>query len=77
MANNRTRRAKHGLRITLTMESPTEDGMEWALAQAIKFAKERWYGVTVSHKDNPQIRASCRTTRLRGPVPVYHEVDND
>lgn len=54
-----------GLRITLTLESRSEAGMEWALAQGIKFARERWMGVTVHHKDDPETRVSCRTTKLR------------
>lgn len=55
----------NGLRVTLTMEATSEAGMEWAMAQAFQFARERWMGVTVHHKDDPTTRASCRTTRLR------------
>lgn len=62
-----TKPPKHGLRITVTMEAPTPEMMEWAFAQGFQFAREHWIGVTVSHKDNPQTRVSCRTTRLRKP----------
>lgn len=63
----REQKAKHGLRITLTMEAPNEDMMAWALVQGFKFATEHWMGVTVSRKDDPRTRVSCRTTLLRKP----------
>lgn len=56
---------KHGLRVTVTMEAPNEKMMRWALKQGFMFAREGWIGVTVSHKDEPRTRVSCRTTRLR------------
>lgn len=56
---------KHGLRITITMEAPNQDMMDWAIVQGFKFAAERWMGVTVSRKDDPTTRVSCRTTPLR------------
>lgn len=59
--------AEHGYRITLTMEAPNAKMMRWALAQGFTFAREQWIGVTVSHKDEPRARVSCRTTRLRKP----------
>lgn len=57
--------ASRGLRITVTMESTSDKGLEWALAQAIGFARARMMGVSCSHKDDPSTRVSCRTTRLR------------
>lgn len=60
-----TEPASRGLRITLTMESTSDKGLEWALAQAVGFARARMMGVTCSHKDDPTTRVSCRTTRLR------------
>lgn len=62
-----TKPAKYGYRITLTMQAPNEEMMNWALLQGFKFAQEHWIGVTVSHKENPQARVSCRTTRLKKP----------
>lgn len=53
------------LRITVTMEAQSEEGMQWALAQGFQFARERWIGVTVHHKGEPTTRVSCRTTKLR------------
>lgn len=67
MSDLKTKPAQHGLRITVTMEVPSEEMMEWALAQALLFARQRWYGVTVSHKDNSLARVSCRTTKMRKP----------
>lgn len=67
MASSLTKPAKHGLRITVTMEVPSEDMFPWVLGQGFTFAHERWYGVTVHHKDNPLARVSCRTTKLRKP----------
>lgn len=67
MASDVAKPAKHGLRITVTMDIPNEDMAAWALGQGFQFASERWYGVTVSRKDNPRARVSCRTTRLRKP----------
>lgn len=59
------KKAEHGLRITVTMEAANEEAMAWALGQGFMFAAERWIGVTVSRKDDPTTRVSCRTTRLR------------
>lgn len=53
------------IRVTVTMESTSEEGFAWALKQGFTFAKERWIGVTVSHKDDPTTMASCRTTHPR------------
>lgn len=65
--------APHGLRITLTLESTSDEGMEWALVQAICFARARMMGVAVSHKGDPTTRASCRTTKLRKRVKTNAE----
>jgi hypothetical protein len=62
-------KAPTGLRITVTMESYSQEGMAWAMAQAFRFATEHWMGVTVSHKDDPTTRASFRTTKLRKRKP--------
>lgn len=62
-------KAPVGYRVTVTMEAYSDAGMKWARAQAFKFAREQWIGVTVSHKDEPTTRASCRTTRLRKRKP--------
>lgn len=67
MASDVAKSAKHGLRITITMDAPDEEMFAWVLGQGFRFASERWYGVTVSHKDNPRARVSCRTTKLRKP----------
>lgn len=58
---------KYGQRITLIMEAPNDESMDWVIAQGFAFARERWIGVTVSHKDEPRARVTCRTTRLRKP----------
>jgi len=58
-------KASAGLRITVTMEARSEEGMQWALAQGFQLARERWMGVSVHHKDEPSTRVSCRTTKLR------------
>lgn len=67
MASDSAKPAKHGLRITVTMDVADEGMFAWALGQGFRFASERWYGVTVSHKDSPRTRVSCRTTKLRKP----------
>lgn len=67
MASSLTKPAKHGLRITVTMEAPNEKMMQWAMAQGFQFAREHWIGVAVHHKDDPTTRVSCRTTRRRKP----------
>lgn len=67
MATSPDKPAKHGLRITVTMEAPDEEMMQWAMLQGFQFAREHWIGVTVRHKDNPRARVSCRTVRLRKP----------
>lgn len=54
-----------GLRVTVTMEAESEEGMAWALTEGFRFARERWIGVSVHHKDEPTTRVSCRTTKLR------------
>jgi hypothetical protein len=58
-------RTPPGLRVTVTMEVSSEEGMAWALGQGFKFAAERWISVTVSRKNDPSTRVSCRTTKLR------------
>lgn len=60
-----TEPAARGLRITVTMESTSAAGLEWALAQAIGFARARMMGVSCSHRDDPTTRVSCKTTKLR------------
>ena len=62
-------KAPTGLRITVTMEAYSEEAMKWAMAQGFEFARTRWMGVTVHHKDDPTTRASCRTTKLRKRKP--------
>lgn len=54
-----------GLRITVTIESTSDEGLEWALIHGIGFARARMMGVACYHKDDPTTRVSCRTTRLR------------
>jgi hypothetical protein len=63
--STRAKESPSGLRVTVTMEAKSEEMMQWALLQGFTFARERWMGVTVHHKDDPMTRVSCRTTKLR------------
>lgn len=53
------------MRVTLSVEAPTQRDLEKALDEAVKFSKARYMGISYHWKKKPDVRVSCRTTRLR------------